>query len=369
MKAAVTTAIGREATVVELDIAEPIEREVLVEVLASGICHSDLHASELDHGLPLPMVLGHEVAGRVRAVGPNVVGLRPGDYVVACEVSNCGRCRECLLARPYACTDVASTERRPGQPPRLSYDGRAVLPFAHIGGFAEYILVHENSLAVVPDQLPPAQAAILGCAVVTGAGAAINTAQVRVGDTVAVIGCGGVGLSAVQGAALAGARTIIAIDLHESKLDLARRFGATHTIAADQTDVVAAVHEATSGVGVRYAFEAIGRDQTTQQALEMIAPGGTAFLIGVHGPGAVLSYPAFDFVIQKKSLHSVYMGSTNFRYDIPLYADLYLQGRFNLDDLVAEEISLAELDAGMQTLRTGRSARSVITSFSDHRAV
>jgi S-(hydroxymethyl)glutathione dehydrogenase/alcohol dehydrogenase len=166
-----------------------------------------------------------------------------------------------------------------------------------------------------------------------------------------------------SGAALAGARTIIAIDLHEAKLDLARRFGATHTVAAGRVDVVAAVREATAGVGVRYAFEAIGRDQTTKQALEMIAPGGTAFLIGVQGPEGVLSYPAFDFVIQKKSMHSVYMGSTNFRYDIPLYAELYLQGRFNLDDLVADEISLAELPEGMQTLRTGRSARTVITSF------
>jgi S-(hydroxymethyl)glutathione dehydrogenase/alcohol dehydrogenase len=363
MKAALTTAIGRPADVVELDIAQPIDREVLVRVLASGICHSDLHASELDHGLPLPMVLGHEVAGRVVAVGPTVIGLRPGDYVVACEVSNCGECQECIQARPYACTGVARTERKPGEPPRLSHAGRSVLPFAHLGGFAEYVLVHENSLVVVPEALPPAQAAILGCAVVTGAGAAINTAQVRVGDTVAVIGCGGVGLSAVQGAVLAGAKTVIAIDVHESKLDLARRFGATSTVDASRDDAVAAVRAATGGIGVRYAFEAIGQERTTQQALEMIAPGGTTFLVGVHGPDSQLTYPAFDFVIQKKSLHSVYMGSTNFKRDIPLYAELSLQGRFNLDDLVAEEIALSDLEQGMETLRTGRSARTVITAF------
>jgi S-(hydroxymethyl)glutathione dehydrogenase/alcohol dehydrogenase len=362
MKAAVLDAVGEKFTVQEIDIAEPLGREVLVKVKASGLCHSDLHIAENDFGFPMPSVLGHEIAGVVEAIGPDVSEFAVGDHVVGCLVSHCGHCDKCQSGRSFMCRNASETQRGADQPPRLTRDGAPVTQFSELGGFAEYSLAHENNLVAVSPQIPFDKAALLGCGVVTGAGAVINTAAVRVGDTVAVIGCGGVGLSAIQGAAIAGARRIIAIDLQPAKLELALKFGATDTVNPADGDVVEQVKALTGGDGVNHSFEVIGLKITAMQALQVLAKGGGAYLIGMQKPGTILEIDPFgELLMEQKSIRGVYMGSTNFKLDIPLYADLYLQGRFNLDDLVSQTITLDEINEGYDDLRKGEVARSVIT--------
>lgn len=364
MKAALLLQPGAPLELAEIALADPIDEEVLLEVRASGICHSDVTASRHMTNNELPLVLGHEVAGVVLAIGPGVRGIAVGDHVVACEIRHCGRCDDCLMGRSFMCTRVDETERGSTAPPRATRGTQTVHQFSHIGGFAEQILLHRNNVVVIPQDVPFELAAVMGCGVVTGAGAAINTAQVRVGDTVAVIGCGGVGLSAIAGARIAGARQIIAVDVLTEKLGLAREFGATHTIDASQSDPVEAVRELTGGTGVLHAFECIGLEATTFQALAMAREVGTAYLIGVHPPETVLSITPFtDLMMPKKSLRMVYMGSSNFRVDIPLYLDYWRQGRFPLDRLVGRTIALHEINDAFSRVGTDGVARTVITEF------
>ena len=367
MRAAVLDAIGEVPKVREIDVAEPSGDEVLVKVAAAGICHSDLTAVTVGFGEPLPLVPGHEVAGEVVAVGPGVVGLTAGDHVVACEVEHCGYCTNCVRGRPQFCRNAASTHRAAADGPALSENGRSVHQMAHVGGFAEYMLVHRNVLARVPAEVPWDKAAVLGCAVATGAGAAINTAGVRVGDTVAVVGCGGVGLSAIQGAAIAGARRVIAVDINPAKTGLALKFGATHVVDASQADPVEAVKELAGGYGVDYALDTAGLPATEQQAYRMVAEGGTFLVVGIPRPGTRFDVDVLgdlmDLGRRGVAIRPVYMGSTNVKVDIGLYAELYLQGRFNLDDLVSGRVALGELDKGFELLRSGTVARAVITDF------
>lgn len=362
MKAAVLESVGTPFVIRDIQIAAPIGREVLVDVKASGLCHSDLHVQENDFGYPLPGVLGHEISGVVAAVGPDVTEFSVGDHVVGCLVSHCGHCAACLAGRTFECAHPEAVQRDPAEAPRLSVDGTPLYQFADLGGFAEQALVHENNIVVVNRDIPFVQAALLGCGVVTGAGAAINTAGIRVGDTVAVIGCGGVGLSAIQGAALAGATRVIAIDLQPGKLELAKRFGATHTVNPADGDVVEQVRALTDGQGVKYSFEVIGLKQTAQQAVEILAKAGMAYLIGMQKPGTVIELdPMGTLLMGQKGVRGVFMGSTNFKHDIPMFADLYTQGRYNLDDLVSQTIALEDINAGYEELKKGQVARSVIT--------
>lgn len=363
MKASVTTGVGQGFTLTEVDIADPIGREVLVDVKASGLCHSDLHIESIDFGFPMPVVLGHEVAGVVTAIGPDVTSIAVGDHVVACLIQFCGACVECLSGRTTQCLNPGFTLRTADQPPRLSIDGEAVTQFSGISGFAEKALVHENQLAVVNADIPFPQAALLGCGVVTGAGAAINSAGVRVGDTVAVIGTGGVGLNAISGAVIAGARRVIAVDIDDSKLARAREFGATDTVNSLETDPVAAVRELTGG-GVDHAFEIIGLQKTQEQAVAMARTGGGAYLVGMARPGTSIQLnTSIEALTTHASVRGVNMGSTNLKRDIPLYADLYLQGRLNLDALVSQEIGIEEIGDAYEALAGGGIIRSVITRF------
>lgn len=363
MKAAVTDYVGAPFTLQEVDIAAPEGREVLIDVRASGLCHSDLHVAATDVGFPLPAVLGHEIAGVVAACGPDVTDFHPGQHVVSSPISSCGRCTGCLTGRPYQCRAPQETQRPAGAVPRLTRNGTALTQFIGVGGFAEQVLVHENSVVGISEELPFDRAALLGCGVVTGAGAAINSARIRPGDTAVVIGCGGVGLNVIQGAALAGARRIIAVDVQPAKLELAAVFGATDVINSADTDAVAAVQDLTGG-GATHAFEVVGQRGTTMDAVAMLETGGTAYLIGVHRPGATIEVTPFgDLMGRQKGIRGVAMGSTNLKVDIPMYAELYLQGRFKLDELISSRISLDGIDAGYEALRGGSVARSIITSF------
>ncbi|MFV8054706.1 zinc-binding dehydrogenase [Mycobacterium sp. 48b] len=366
MKAAVITEIGKPFEIRDdLELDAPRGREILVDVKASGLCHSDLYCATTDIGTPLPGVFGHEVAGVVRAVGPQVHDFEIGDHVVGCLSGFCGRCDRCLKGAPNLCRNYpAGTQRAPGEPARLRLGGEPIAQFQEISGFAEQVLMHENNAVRIPEQVPFPQAAILGCGVATGAGSAIHSAGVRVGDTVVVIGCGGVGLNVVQAAALAGARQVIAVDLQDSKLKLAASsFGATHTINPQDGDVVAEIHAISDG-GVDHAFEVIGGiEETLTQAVRALAPGGTAYVVGAQGPTSRFGFSPADLLFQKTALQGVYMGSCNFKIDIPLYAEYYLQGRFNLDDLVSKTIRLDQINEAYTELHGGAIARSVITEF------
>ncbi|MFN8147564.1 MAG: zinc-binding dehydrogenase [Candidatus Nanopelagicales bacterium] len=328
-----------------------------------GLCHSDLSFAENDFGTVLPAVLGHELAGVVVALGPAATRVQVGDHVVGSLVRACGDCACAVTESTVRCRTACRSCAAGDRPVCSVWTG--LLRYAALGtaAFASHALVHENQLVAVPRELPFAQAAILGCGVVTGAGAVLNTASVQPGESVAVLGLGGVGLNAVSGARIAGATTIVAVDRAPEKLELARRLGATDVVDASSADPVAAVRELTGG-GVQHAFEVVGLEATTLQAVRMTAVGGTAYLVGLHKPGAVLGLDVMaDLMVPQRSIVAVYMGSTDIHRDIPRYARLALDGELDLAALVAEEIALDDLDAGFDRMRTGRAARSVVTAF------
>ena len=363
LKAAVLNAINGKFDIETIEIDKPIGHEVLVQVKASGLCHSDLHFAENDFGVPLPAVLGHELAGVVVAIGPEVREFSVGDHVVGSLIQNCGHCRSCIGGRTFQCDNPEESLRGPDEGQRLSRDGVPLTPVFGTAAFAEQALVHENQLVRVPKELPFPQACLLGCGVVTGAGGAINTAKVRPGETVAVIGVGGVGLNVISGARLSGAARIVAIDMQPKKEALARKFGATDFINAKDGDPVQALQALIPG-GVDYAFEVIGIKSTSEQAIKMARKGGTALLIGVHKPGTSIDVDVLtDLLFRQVTVKAVYMGSTNIKTDIPMYAELYLQGRFNLDDLISREINISQINEAYEELKAGAIARSVITSF------
>ncbi len=358
MKAAVMRAAKQPLEVEDIQISKPGPHEVLLRTEACGVCHSDLHMIDGAIPVPLPTVLGHEPAGIVEQVGDQVGYVKPGDRVVACLSVFCGACEFCLSGRPNLCGG-ASTARAPEAPPRLSKDGETIHQFTHLSAFAEQMLVHENAVVRIQDEIPLDRACLIGCGVTTGVGAALNTARVEAGSSVCVIGCGGVGLSVIQGASIAGAGRIIAIDRVSWKLDLAASLGATDGVDASESDPVMAVRELTGG-GVDYAFEAIGLKETGEQAFHMIKAGGMAVIIGVYGLGVNIELPGLAFLQGKRVVGSM-MGSNRFRIDIPRYADFYLDGRLKLDEMISARRKLGEINDAFDAMRKVEVARSVIT--------
>jgi len=362
VKAAVVNSAGTGFHIEDISIAAPIGREVLVDVRAAGLCHTDHTIASVDLGYPMPAVLGHELAGVVVAVGPSVTHMEVGDHVVGCLAQSCGACSRCMGGRPYQCPNPSATERAVGEPPRLSRDGQPISQIFALGGFAEQALVHENQLVSIPDDLPFPQAALLGCGVLTGAGAVLNTAHVQAGDTVVVIGAGGVGLNAISGAVLAGALKIIVVDIDDLRLEAARRFGATHvvnSVTADPVEFVLAVTQ----TGADHVFDFVGLAAVTESASAMLAVGGGLYLVGVADPAAAVPVSIISSVLRQTRVEGVTLGSSNFKRDVPLYAELYRQGRMNLDDLVSREIRLEEIESGYAGLKDPGTTRVVITSF------
>jgi S-(hydroxymethyl)glutathione dehydrogenase/alcohol dehydrogenase len=357
MRAAVLPSIPSELEIAEVQIDTPGPREVLVRTVAAGLCHSDLHFMEGKYSCGTPTIPGHEVAGIVEAVGEHVAELQPGDHVIGCLSIFCGRCEYCLSGRPVLC-DRQGLERGEGQRPRLSRDGETIHQFLRLSAFAEYLLVHENTLVKIREDMPLDRAALIGCAVTTGIGAVFNTAKMPPGSTAAIIGCGGVGLNSVQGAAIAGAARVIAIDTMPWKLEMAREFGATDLINAADGDPVEQVRELTGG-GVEYSFEAIGLKVTAEQSFAMLRKGGTATIIGMIPEGQKIELPGSEFLDEKK-IQGSNMGSNRFRVDMPRYVDLYMSGRLKLDELVSARIGLDEINEGFAAMRRGEVARSVI---------
>ena len=357
MKAAVLEALKTPLEVRELSIDKPGPGEVLVRTAAAGVCHSDLHFVNGDWQYPMPCVLGHEGAGVVEQVGEGVSYVEPGDPVITCVSQWCGQCEYCLTGRPHLCRQQG-LHRDSDAPPRLTRDGQLVHQFMELSCFAEQMLVNERAVVKVTPDIPLDRAALIGCGVTTGVGAVFNTARVVPGASVAVVGCGGIGLNAVQAARLAGASRILAVDRLASKLELARTFGASDTVDASAGDPVEQIRELTGG-GVDYSFEAIGLKVTAEQCFQMLKPGGTATVIGMIPQGVKIELLGSELLGEKKIQGSV-MGSNRFRVDMPRYVDLYLQGRLNLDDLVSRHIRLDEIDDAFDRLRTGEVARSVI---------
>ena len=358
MKAAVLREVNTPLRVEEVQVDHPGPCEVLILTGATGVCHSDLHFLEGKYSLPMPAVLGHEASGTVEAVGDLVSYVKPGDRVITCLSVFCGHCHMCLSGRPNLCLR-ADVVRGPEEPPRLSQDGVPVQQFVSIAAFAESMLVHEHALVKVRDDVPFEQLALIGCAVTTGVGAVINTARVEPGSTVAVIGCGGVGLNCIQGAVLAGAARVIAIDQVETKLVLAREFGATDVIDASGGGVSKKVIEMTGG-GVDYSFEAVGRKETAEQAFEMLGPGSTATIVGMIPQGTKIELDGPSFLRDRK-IQGSGMGSNRFRIDMPRYIEFYMQGRLKLDELVSQRIRLEQVNDAFEDMKQGHVARSVIT--------
>lgn len=360
MRAAVLNSIPGRLDIEDVDIAEPGPREVLIRTAAAGLCHSDLHFMEGKYTYPCPAVLGHESAGVVEAVGSMVHYVQPGDHVITCLSAFCGHCAQCTDGHLSLCENKATElVRQPGEPPRLSRgDGETVNQYLHLSSFAERMLVHEQALVKIDPEMPLDTAALIGCGVTTGLGAVFRTAKVAPGETVAVIGCGGIGLSAIQGARIAGANRIIAVDMNDGKLELAQQLGATHVVNASGTDPVDAVRTLTGG-GVHHAFEAVGMKVTAEQSYEMLRNGGQATVIGMIPVGVKIELNGVD-LLYEKTMTGSNMGSNQFRTDMPRYIEMYLDGRLHLDEMVSNRISLDEVNDGFEEMKTGNVARSVI---------
>ena len=360
MKAAVLRELKQELSIEEVVIGKPKGREVLVRTMASGVCHSDLHIIDGLLPSPIPTILGHESAGIVEQVGEDVTEFQPGDHVIGCPSAFCGKCNYCLVGQSFLCAGQASLNRVRGDVPRLAgANGKSIRQFGNISSFAEQMLVHANGLVKIRDDMPLDRAALIGCGVTTGLGAAINTAKVAPGETVVVFGCGGVGLSIIQGCRIAGANRIIAVDTMPWKLELARKVGATDTVNGAEVDALEAVQELTSG-GVDYAFEAIGLKQTVEQAYAMVKPAGALVMVGALPVGVNVEFHALDLVISQKRILGSMMGSNRFRIDMPRYVEFYMSGRLKLDEMISERFSIDEINIAIEKLRDGKLARGVI---------
>ena len=342
--------VGLETVVVP----DPGPGEALVRVAACGVCHTDLHYREGAINDEFPFLLGHEAAGTVEAVGEGTQGLEAGDFVVLAWRAPCGRCRSCLRGRPWYCFDSANA----AQPMTLA-DGTALSPALGVGAFAEKTLVAAGQAVKVPAARPEA-AGLLGCGVMAGLGAALNTGRVGRGDTVAVFGCGGVGDAAIAGAALAGARRIVAVDLDDRKLEWARGFGATDTVNAAATDPVEAIKELTGGFGVDVAIEAVGRPETFRQAFYSRDLAGTVVVVGVPDPTMTVEVPMIELFGRGGAIKPSWYGDSLPTRDFPAFVELYLAGRLDLDRFVSETIGIADVEEAFAKMQRGEVLRSVV---------
>lgn len=357
MKAAVLHAPNQPMTIEDIVLEKPKRREVLVRTAAAGLCHSDLHFIDGLYPYPLPAVLGHEAAGVVEAVGEDVTYLKPGDHVISCLSMFCGHCSFCLSGHLSLCGDP---EVKPpaGKAKRLGWKGQHMNQFLNLSAFAEQMVVHENALVKVREDMPLDLAALIGCGVITGYGAVARTAKVEPGSTVAVFGAGGIGLSTINAAAIAGAGRIIVVDKDPFKFDLARAFGATDIVDANLGDTVKRIRDMTNG-GVHYAFECIGLKTTAEQSFSCLRPGGAATIIGMIPVGTKIELHGVDFLAERKIQGSM-MGSNQFRTDMPRLIDFHMQGKLHLKEMVSSRIKLEQINEGFATLKTGGVARNVI---------
>jgi S-(hydroxymethyl)glutathione dehydrogenase/alcohol dehydrogenase len=359
MKAAIFHGPNQPLTIEDVEVDKPQDHEVLIKTAHSGVCHSDLHFVDGFYPYPAPAILGHEAAGIVEEVGRQVSYVKPGDHVIACLSVFCGYCDQCMSGHPNRCANKSATQRAANDKPRLSQKGKPINQFLDVSSYCEKMLLHENAIVKIREDIPLDRAALIGCGVTTGVGAVLRTAKVEPGSTVAVFGAGGVGLAAIQGARIAGARQIIAVDKFEGKLAMAKRLGATHTVDASSSDPVEEIKKLTGGGGVDYSFEAIGLKVAAEQAFYSVKPGGTATVIGMIPVGQKVELDGYMFLTERK-LQGSNMGSNRFRIDMPQYIDFYLQGRLNLDDMISKHDKLENVNEAFRAMKAGEVARTVI---------
>lgn len=369
-RAAILTRIGapapyaqsRPLEIAEIDLAPPGDGEVLVRVRAAGLCHSDLSVINGDRPRPVPMALGHEAAGEVVECGRGVTGLKPGDHVAMVFVPSCGHCLPCAEGRPALCEPAASANGAGtliSGARRISRDGAEIHHHLGVSAFAEYAVVSQNSLVKIDSALPFKIAALFGCAVLTGAGAVVNTAALKPGQSMAVIGLGGVGLNTLLAGVMAGAAQIVAIDMLDSKLELARQLGANHAFNAGAENAVEAIREAAGG-GVDFAFEMAGSVRAMDLAYRITRRGGTTVTAGLSNPAHDFSLKHVSLVAEERTIKGSYIGSCVPLRDIPRFIALYQQGRLPVDRLLSETVSLDELNAAFDRLATGQTVRQVL---------
>lgn len=351
----IARAKGEPVTIETITVPDPGPGEAVVAVQTCGVCHTDLHYREGGINDEFPFLLGHEAAGVVEAVGPGVVDLAPGDFVILNWRAVCGQCRACRRGRPWYCFNTFNAKQK-----MTLADGTELSPALGIGAFAEKTLVAAGQCTKVDPAASPAAAGLLGCGVMAGLGAALNTGAVGRGDTVAVIGCGGVGTAAVVGARLGGAAKIIGVDVDDRKLAAALRLGATHTVNSRETDPVAAIQELTGGFGADLVIDAVGRPETYRQAFYARDLAGTVVLVGVPTPEMKLELPLLDVFGRGGALRSSWYGDCLPSRDFPMLIDLYLQGRLDLDAFVSETIALDGIEAAFERMQAGDVLRSVV---------
>ena len=346
---------GAPVTVDEILVPDPGPGEALIRVKACGVCHTDLHYREGAINDEFPFLLGHEASGTVEKVGDGVTNVEPGDFVIIAWRAPCGRCRSCLRGRPWYCFDSMNATQK-----MTLADGSPLSPALGIGAFAELTLVHAGQAVKVDPAASPAAAGLVGCGIMAGLGAAVNTGGVTRGDSVAVFGCGGVGDAAIAGSRLAGAHTIIGVDVDDRKLEWARDFGATHTINSTQSDPVDEIRQLTGGNGVDVAIEAVGNPVTYEQAFYARDHAGTVVLVGVPSPDMKIELPMLEVFGRGGALKSSWYGDCLPTRDFPMFIDLYLQGRLDLDRFVSETIGLYEVEEAFHKMERGEVLRSVV---------
>lgn len=358
MKAAVLREVNKPLVIEDVKIGKPGPHEVLIRTAAAGVCHSDLHFQNGSYPAVMPSVLGHESAGIVEAVGSEVRTVKKGDHVITCLSAFCGHCEDCLTGHMSLCQSPDTKRGKEDAPRLVASDDSVMNQYLNLSSFAEMMLIHEHACTAIRKDMPLDRAALIGCGVTTGVGAAIHGSKVRPGETVAVIGCGGVGLAAINGAAIAGAGRIFAIDVVESKSNLSKHFGATDFINSKDGDPVKQIMEATRG-GVHHAFDCIGLKIASEQAFRMIRRGGTANVVGMVPIGQNIELPGYAFLGEKRIQGSA-MGSNRFPVDMPRFVDMYMSGKLKLDEMISRRIKLEQVNEAFEEMKKGEIARSVI---------
>lgn len=357
MKAAILYDSAQPLAVQDVNLAPPQRGEVLVKLVASGICHSDVNIVRGEAKAPLPVVLGHEAAGYVEAVGADVTGLKAGDPVAISLVRSCGHCFYCVSGHPNDCTGSHPL----GSETRIhSLSGSPITQGINVAGFAEYVVADQSQMVKLPQTMPLVTAAVLGCAVITGVGAVVNSARVKAGSTVVVMGLGGIGINAIQAAAMVGARRVIAVDLLDNKLEFAKQFGATHTINARSTNAVEAIRDLTNGRGADYVFVTVGSPRAVADSLDMIRKRGTIVLIGLIGDDGTVPLPVSKVVLNEFRVIGSFMGSSRISEDIPQIVDLYQQGKLKLDELVTGQYPIERINDAIESMERGEAIRNLI---------
>jgi S-(hydroxymethyl)glutathione dehydrogenase / alcohol dehydrogenase len=356
MKAAVCHKFGKPLVIEEINIAEPLQGEILVKVSATAICHSDIHDMKGELPGTLPFIGGHETAGYVKKVGPDVTSVKAGDPVMVTLLSSCGKCKYCLKGTPHLCQNMFA----PPKGIRLTdKQGKTVIQKAGVGGFAEYVVVNESQIVKLPYDMPLDRAALLACGVMTGFGAVTNRAKVTPMSSVVVIGTGGVGLNSIQAAAFSGAYPVIAVDVVDSKLEAAKRFGATHGVNAKNADAIEEVKKLTDG-GADFVFVTVGSVAAIKQGFSMSGTRGMTVIVGIPPFTDTFSFSAFDFLTSEKILTGGFMGSTNIKTDMPKLIALYKAGILKLDELITERYPLTQINEAIESTMKGQALRNII---------